>query len=192
MPSIVLASGSQYRAALLSKLRLDFTVCSRDIDETALPGESAEALAGRLSLAKTQAISSIYPEHFIIGSDQVAVCKGRFLHKPGDLENAVRQLKAQSGQVVRFYTGLCVLNSASGEYLSDMDVCAVHFRSLNEQQIRRYVDLEQPFDCAGSFKAEGLGIALFTKIEGEDPNALIGLPLIKLTALLSRFGVEVI
>lgn len=192
MSAIILASGSQYRAELLRKLHLDFISCGSHVDETPLPGESPEPLALRLSQAKAEALSAMYPNHLIIGSDQVAVCGGEFLNKPGDRTQAIRQLKAQSGQTVRFYTGVCVLNSANGQSRSDIDICAVHFKTLSDSQIERYVDLEQPFDCAGSFKSEGLGIALFSRIEGDDPNALIGLPLIKLTGLLARFGVVVI
>lgn len=192
MPPIVLASGSQYRAELLRKLNLDFTRCSSDVDESAIEGESAEGLATRLSKAKAVAISARYPNHLIIGSDQVAICGDKILNKPGSREQAVAQLKAQSGRCVKFYTGIGVLNSATGHWLSDIDVCSVYFKILNDCKIERYVDFDRPFDCAGSFKSEGLGIALFDKIEGDDPNALVGLPLIKLTALLERFGVNVL
>ena len=192
MLPIVLASGSQYRAELLRKLQLDFICSTSHVDETACPGETADHLARRLSLAKAQAISAAYPQHLIIGSDQVAVCGEEFLHKPGTREQALRQLTLQSGRTAQFYTGICVLNSSNGQSFSGIDLCTVHFKRLSEQQIIRYLDLEQPFDCAGSFKSEGLGIALFSRIEGEDPNALIGLPLIKLLALLTQFGVEVL
>lgn len=189
---IILASGSQYRAELLRKLHLDFLGCSSNVDETPFPGESPEQLAMRLSQAKATALSAIYPNHLIIGSDQVAICGNKWLNKPGERTQAIRQLQAQSGKSVRFYTGVCVLNSANGQSLSDIDICSVHFKTLSDRQIERYVDMEKPFDCAGSFKSEGLGIALFSRIEGDDPNALIGLPLIKLTGLLARFGVDVI
>ena len=192
MLPIVLASGSPYRADLLRKLQLDFICSPSQMDETPLPGESAAQLARRLALAKAQAISAAFPQHLIIGSDQVAVCGNEFLHKPGNRELAIRQLTQQSGQIAQFFTGICVLNSSTGESFSDIDLCSVHFKPLTEQQIIRYLDLEQPFDCAGSFKSEGLGIALFSRIEGEDPNALIGLPLIRLIKLLAQFGVEVI
>ena len=192
MLPIVLASGSQYRAELLRKLHLEFICCASHVDETPLPGETAPHLASRLALAKAQAVSTKYPQHLIIGSDQVAICDKEFLHKPGNREQAIRQLTHQSGRTAQFYTGICVLNSSNGQSCSDIDLCTVHFKPLSEQQIIRYVELEQPFDCAGSFKSEGLGIALFSRIEGDDPNALIGLPLIKLIGLLSRFGVEVI
>lgn len=189
---LVLASGSTYRAELLRKLGVDFVCESSNIDETPLPGETAGALAVRLSVAKAQAISRLYPEHLVIGSDQVAVCDGQLLSKPGCREAAVRQLQTQSGRLVQFYTGIAVLNTATGQILSDVDSCKVYFRELAPEKIERYVDLEQPFDCAGSFKAENLGIALFIKIETADPNTLIGLPLIKLIDLLARFNVRVI
>jgi len=192
MLPLVLASGSQYRAELLRKLHLNFIGCSSNVDETPLSGESAQQLAMRLSQAKAEAIAATYPNHLIIGSDQVAALGSRFLGKPGSREQAIRQLQTQSGKSVRFYTGICVLNSATGQLLSDIDICSVHFKTLSDRQIERYVDLEKPFDCAGSFKSENLGIALFSKIEGDDPNALIGLPLIKLTKLLAEFRVEVI
>ena len=192
MLPIVLASGSQYRAELLRKLQLDFICCTSEVDETPHHGESAEQLARRLSLAKAQAVSANFPRHLIIGSDQVAVCNKKFLHKPGNSEQAIRQLTQQSGQVTQFYTGVCVHNSSNDQSFTDIDLCTVHFKSLSQRQIIRYLDLEQPYDCAGSFKSEGLGIVLFLRIEGDDPNALIGLPLIKLIGLLERFGVEVI
>ncbi|MGZ4960180.1 MAG: Maf family protein [Methylomonas sp.] len=192
MLPIVLASGSSYRAELLRKLHLDFISCSSNIDESPHDGESAAEQAVRLSEAKACALSADYPQHLIIGSDQVAVCGSQFLNKPGNREQAIRQLKAQSGQTVWFYTGIAVLDSASGRCLSDIDICSVHFKALSDKQIESYVDLEQPFDCAGSFKSEGLGIALFSRIEGGDPNALIGLPLIKLIALLEKFGATIL
>ena len=191
MQTLVLASSSTYRRDLLKKLHLDFITCSSAVDETPQPGESAEALALRLSTAKAQAIAEQFPNHLIIGSDQVASCGGILLGKPGNREQAIQQIKAQSGRIVSFYTGLCVFNSANNEYLTAMDVCQVHFRELNDQQIQRYLDIEQPFDCAGSFKSEGYGIVLFSKIMGEDPNALIGLPLIKLTGLLNQCGLAI-
>jgi MAF protein len=192
MLPIVLASGSQYRADLLRKLQLEFICCTSHVDETPLTGETAEQLARRLSLTKAQAISAAFPQHLIIGSDQVAVCGEEFLHKPGSREQAIQQLRQQSGRIAQFYTGVCVLNSSNGQSFSDIDLCKVHFKPLSEPQIIRYLDLEQPFDCAGSFKSEGLGIALFSRIEGDDPNALIGLPLIKLIGLLKQFAVEII
>ena len=191
MQTLVLASSSTYRRDLLKKLHLDFITCSSAVDEMPQPGESAEALALRLSITKAKAIAEQFPNHLIIGSDQVASCGGILLGKPGNREQAIQQIKAQSGRIVSFYTGLCVFNSANNEYLTAMDVCQVHFRELNDQQIQRYLDIEQPFDCAGSFKSEGYGIVLFSKIMGEDPNALIGLPLIKLTGLLNQCGLAI-
>ena len=192
MTTLVLASGSAYRAELLRKLRVNFISFSSDVDETALFEESPAQLAVRLAQAKAAAVSAVYPDSLIIGSDQVAVCGTQILGKPGQRQQAIAQLQVQSGRVVEFYTGLYVLNAASGIGVSDLDITRVYFRCLSAAQIERYVDLEQPFDCAGSFKAEGLGIALFNRIEAEDPNALIGLPLIKLVDLLAKFGVEVL
>jgi septum formation protein len=192
MTAIVLASSSHYRRQLLEKLHIKFVSCVTAIDEARRTDESPEALVSRLSIAKAKQVANTYTEHLIIGSDQVAALKHEILGKPGGRDAAIRQLTAQSGQIVRFFTGVCVLNSATGRWLNDVDVCTVHFKSLNPRQIEKYVDLEQPFDCAGSFKSEGLGIALFEKITGEDPNALIGLPLIKLVALLEKFGVSVL
>jgi len=188
MRQLVLASGSVYRRKLLKKLRLEFITCSSQVDETPLPDEIPAALALRLSIAKAQAISTAYPEHLIIGSDQVAALDKQLLGKPGNFERAVQQLTAQSGKKVTFYTGLCVLDSASNRYLTDIDICNVYFKKLDIEQIRRYLNTDEPFDCAGSFKSEEYGISLFEKIDGDDPNALIGLPLIKLIGLLNRFG----
>ncbi|QPK61716.1 septum formation inhibitor Maf [Methylomonas sp. LL1] len=191
MQTLVLASSSTYRHDLLKKLQLDFIACSSAIDETPLAGESAHALALRLSIAKAQAIADKFPNHLIIGSDQVACHGDMLLGKPGNREKAFQQLKAQSGRIIRFYTGLCLLNSANNACLTDIDVCNVHFRQLSDRQIQRYLTIEQPFDCAGSFKSEGYGIVLFNKIETEDPNALVGLPLIKLVGLLAQCGLAI-
>jgi len=191
MKELVLASSSEYRRSILNKLQLPFTFRSADIDETPLPDEAPQMLAIRLANAKALAIAKHYPNHLIIGSDQVAVCDGDLLGKPGDRIGAARQLQAQSGRVATFYTGLCLLDSASNTVRDALDICHVHFRILTNEQIHRYLDQEQPYDCAGSFKSEGYGISLFEKFEGEDPNALIGLPLIKLIALLAEFGIEI-
>lgn len=190
MRPVVLASSSTYRAELLRKLRIDFIASSSDIDESPLPDEAPEHLAQRLAHSKACAVSQHYPKHLIIGSDQVAVCGNTLLGKPGTKQQSIAQLKVQSGQIVHFFTAISVLDSQSGRCLSDLDVCEVHFKSLSMLQIQRYVDLEQPFDCAGSFKSEGYGIVLFEKIVAEDPNALVGLPLIKLVRLLNQFGLE--
>jgi septum formation protein len=192
MPPLVLASGSPYRAEILSKLKLNFLSCAPHVDETIHPGETADSLARRLSIAKAQALSTTYPNHLIIGSDQVVLCGNRILNKPGNREQAIRQLELQSGCAVDFYTGLCVLDSCSGNQLIDLDYCSVRFKTLTTRQIESYLDKEQPYDCAGSFKAESLGIALFDGMSCNDPNTLIGLPLIKLITLLAQCGVEVL
>lgn len=192
MSALVLASGSSYRRQLLARLQLQFTATASDVDETPLAGEAPADLTVRLGMAKARALRAEFPEHLIIGSDQTAAVDGAILGKPGSRETAIRQLALQAGRVVTFYTSVCLLDAASGRHWSDLDVCQVHFRPLTPAQIERYVDREQPFDCAGSFKSEGLGIALFEKIVGDDPNALIGLPLIKLTALLQQAGVSVL
>lgn len=192
MTAIILASSSKYRRQLLEKLGLDFICCSSDVDETPQIGEFPDALVKRLSLAKAKAVAKMYPNHLIIGSDQIALCAGDILGKPGTRAVAIQQLSRQSGRVVEFYTGVCVFDAKTDQYRTDMDICRVHFKTLSQTQIENYVDRDQPFDCAGSFKSEGLGIALFSKIVGEDPNALVGLPLIKLLALLESFGATVI
>jgi MAF protein len=189
MPDIVLASSSIYRAKLLKQLHLEFESVASNIDESRLPNETPAALALRLSEAKARAVNDQFQHHLIIGSDQVACCGEAILGKPGNRASAIEQLSQQSGQVVHFYTGISVLDSKSGKCLNDVDICSVHFRPLDRQQILRYLDVEQPYDCAGSFKSEAYGIVLFDKIVGEDPNALIGLPLIKLIALLAQFGI---
>jgi septum formation protein len=192
MNTIVLASSSKYRRQLLEKLGLDFLSCSSCIDESPQADESPAALVSRLSIAKAEEVGKTHPNHLIIGSDQVAVLDQDILGKPGGRDAAIQQLAKQSGRTVQFYTGICVLNSATGRRLSDLDVCSVHFKTLGASQIQNYIDRDQPFDCAGSFKSEGLGIALFDRIVGEDPNALVGLPLIKLVGLLEKFGVNIL
>ncbi|ANE54890.1 nucleoside triphosphate pyrophosphatase [Methylomonas sp. DH-1] len=189
---IVLASGSAYRRELLKKLAIDFSCCPADVDETPLPNEAPAELALRLSVEKALAVGRSHPAHWVIGSDQVAAFDGEILGKPGNRERALAQLQSQSGKAVSFYTGLCLLDSASGQYYTALDRCEVHFKPLSRQQIEYYLDMDRPYDCAGSFKAEALGIALFDKICGEDPNALVGLPLIKLAGLLQQFGLDVL
>jgi len=189
---LVLASSSSYRKALLDKLGLPYETASPDIDEAPHPAEAPESQARRLATEKARVLAGRFPAHLIIGSDQVAVAAGLRLGKPGSRENAIAQLRASAGKSVVFHTALCVLNSQTGETQVDADRTVVHFRALTDQQIEHYVDREQPLDCAGSFKSEGLGIALFERIEGEDPNALIGLPLIRLIRVLEAFGVRVV
>ncbi|MGZ5580106.1 MAG: Maf family protein [Methylobacter sp.] len=189
---LVLASSSPYRRELLNKLGLTFDTASPDIDETPLSDETPMQTAMRLSLQKAAALAAEFSQHLIIGSDQVAMLEDKPLNKPGSRENTIAQLAAASGKTARFYTGVCVYDSRNGQHRVDCDHCAVTFRVLSREQIERYVDLDRPFNCAGGFKAESLGIALFERIEGDDPNALIGLPLIKLIGLLEAFGVKVI
>ncbi|WP_152224542.1 nucleoside triphosphate pyrophosphatase [Pseudomonas sp. SCB32] len=184
MLPLILASSSPYRRELLQRLRLPFECASPDIDENPLPGESAEQLVQRLAESKARALSQHYPSHLIIGSDQAAVNGSRILGKSYDIERATEQLKAASGKSVSFLTGLCLLNSLSDRSQVDCVPFTVHFRDLDEARIRRYLEAEQPFDCAGSFKAEGLGVSLFRSTEGEDATSLIGLPLIRLVDML--------
>lgn len=189
---LVLGSGSRYRKGLLQRLGLDFDISSPDIDETVLPGETPRQLVLRLSEQKALAVGERYPDALIIGSDQCAVLDERILGKPGNFDNAFAHLRGAAGKTVGFQTGLCLLDSASGERQIDVIEYRVTFRDLDDDEITRYLKREEPYDSAGSFKAEGLGIALFEKMEGEDPNALIGLPLIRLVSMLARFGVDVI
>ncbi|CAM3835560.1 Maf family protein [Aeromonas bestiarum] len=189
MPTqLILASTSRYRKALLEKLALPFECAAPEVDESPLPGEPAEALVARLALAKASAIADRFDQGLIIGSDQVCVCDGQILGKPGTVEKAVAQLMAAQGRSVTFHTGLCVLDAASGRAEQLVEPFTVHFRTLDEAALRRYVEAELPLDCAGSFKCEGMGIVLFKGLEGRDPNALIGLPLIGLIELLARHG----
>ena len=189
MPTqLILASTSRYRKTLLEKLGLPFECAAPEVDESPLPGESAEALVARLAYAKANAIANQHDQGLIIGSDQVCVCDGQILGKPGTVEKAVAQLMAARGRSITFYTGLCVLDAASGKAEQLVEPFTVHFRTLDETAIRRYVAAEMPLDCAGSFKCEGMGIVLFKGLEGRDPNSLIGLPLIGLIELLERHG----
>jgi MAF protein len=191
MLPLVLASSSPYRRELLTRLHLPFTWSAPQIDETRHPNEDADTLVRRLSLEKAQALLATHPQHLIIGSDQVAVLGTQILGKPHTLERACEQLMAASGNSVTFLTGLTLLNSATGQQQTDCVPFTVHFRTLSEAQIMRYLTAEQPFDCAGSFKAEGLGISLFRNTEGSDSNSLIGLPLIRLVDMLQASGVEI-
>lgn len=187
--NLTLASTSRYRKALLEKLGLPFDCAAPDVDERPLAEESAQALVTRLARAKAQAIADGRDHGLIIGSDQVCVCDGRILGKPGTIDNAIAQLMAAQGRSVTFYTGLCVLDAATGQAHQLVEPFTVHFRTLDEAAIRRYVEAELPIDCAGSFKCEGMGIVLFKGLEGRDPNALIGLPLIGLIELLACHGI---
>ncbi|MFC3551231.1 Maf family protein [Lysobacter cavernae] len=187
MPSLILASTSRYRHELLARLRLPFDTARPDTDESPHPGEAPSALAQRLAFAKAAAIAPAHPRAWVIGSDQVAEFAGQALGKPGHRDAAITQLTAMSGQAVRFHTGLCLLRDGQPP-LQALDCTTVHFRVLAPDEIARYVDAEQPYDCAGSFKSEGLGIGLFEAIETRDPTALIGLPLIATARLLRQAG----
>ncbi len=191
-PTLVLASTSPFRKALLERLGFEFATAAPDVDETALPGESPHDLVKRLSEAKARAVTVQYPTGLIIGSDQVAVLDGAVIGKPGDHANAVTQLRNASGRSVRFLTGLCLLDAASGTAQLDVVPFKVTFRRLDDGQIERYLQREQPYNCAGSFRSEALGIALFEKMQGDDPNALIGLPLIRLISMLEQAGYPVL
>lgn len=191
MLPLVLASSSPYRRELLTRLRLPFSWSAPDIDESRHNNEDAEALVRRLSLEKAQALSATHPQHLIIGSDQVAVLGSQIIGKPHTAERAREQLVAASGNSVTFLTGLTLLNSATGQLQTDCVPFTVHFRPLSEAQIMRYIAAEQPFDCAGSFKAEGLGISLFRSTEGSDSTSLIGLPLIRLVDMLQASGIDI-
>ncbi|MDH5327361.1 MAG: Maf-like protein [Gammaproteobacteria bacterium] len=188
---IVLASTSPYRQQLLQKLALAFSTDSPEVDEAPLPKEPPEQMVTRLAHAKALAVAPRHPQALIIGSDQTATFDKQVLGKPGSHEKAVQQLSQMSGKSVVFYTGLCLLNSATGDYQLDCVPFTVHFRKLSGEQIERYLTREKPYHCAGSFKSEGLGISLFEKLEGDDPNTLIGLPLIRLVQMLDRENIRV-
>lgn len=189
---IILASSSPYRRELLAKLHLDFSWQSPEIDERPQAGESPGQLVARLAQEKALAIARHHSDALIIASDQVAVLDGRTLGKPGDHANAIKQLGDASGKEVRFLTSLALLNSASGRIQVEVVPFTVHFRNLSASEIENYLRKEQPYNCAGSFKSEGLGIALFERLEGDDPNTLIGLPLIQLVRMLRNEGIDVI
>ncbi len=189
-PRIVLASTSRYRAELLRRLLPQFGQSAPGTDESPLPDEPPAARALRLAVAKAEAVAREHPGALVIGSDQVAELDGRILDKPGNAERACAQLAASSGREVHFHTALCLFDTRDGRRRTHVDHTHVRFRELNAAEIARYVEREQPLDCAGSFKCEGLGISLFEAIDNHDPSALIGLPLIALARLLREAGVE--
>lgn len=189
---LVLASSSPFRKALLEKLHLDFECDSPDIDETPKANESIENMVKRLSESKAQALAKSHPNALIIGSDQSASLHGNVLHKPGNFETAFEQLKAASGETITFYTGLCLLNTQTQHIETICEPYVVKFRPLDNTEIENYLNRERPFNCAGSFKSEALGISLFDSMQGDDPNTLIGLPLIKLCRMLKEQGMPVI
>ncbi|MGY2292213.1 Maf family protein [Pseudomonas sp. SDO528_S397] len=191
MLPLLLASSSVYRRQLLSRLHLPFTCSSPDIDESHRPGEPGEALVRRLAEEKARALASRHPAHLIIGSDQVATLEGRIIGKPHTFEKAREQLLLASGKSVSFLTGLALLNTETGQCQVDCVAFTVHMRVLDEARIERYLHMEQPYDCAGSFKAEGLGVSLFQSTQGPDATSLVGLPLIRLVDMLLAEGVQV-
>ena len=189
---LVLASSSRHRQRLLQRLGLDFACVSPDIDETALAGELPAALCQRLAETKARSLASRYERAVIIGSDQVVDCNGRVFGKPGNHDAAVEQLLQASGREVLFLTSVCVLRIPDGLCLTETVPCRVMFRELDRRTVTRYLHREQPYDCAGAFKSEGLGIALLQYMDCEDPTALIGLPLIRLCRMLEEAGIAVI
>ena len=192
LPALILASTSPYRAQLLGRLGLPFTAVPPKVDESPQPGEHPGLLCCRLAEAKARAVAGNHPGALIIGSDQLAVLGDRILTKPGNHARAVEQLSALSGQRVVFLTGLCLLNASSRQAQVDVVPYSVVFRELSSAAIDTYLRKDQPYQCAGSFKSEGLGIALFERMEGEDPTALIGLPLVRLVDMLAGEGVAVL
>ncbi|WP_318377639.1 nucleoside triphosphate pyrophosphatase [Enterobacter sp.] len=186
MSNLVLASTSPYRRALLEKIGVPFECAAPGVDETPKAGETPRQLVLRLAQAKAQSLAERYPAHLIIGSDQVCVLDGEITGKPLTEENAYRQLMKARGSIVTFYTGLALYNSATGHLQTECEPFDVHFRHLSEQEIGDYLRKERPLNCAGSFKSEGLGITLFERLEGRDPNTLVGLPLIALCQMLRR------
>ncbi len=194
MKKLTLASSSKFRQELLHKLQLPFSSVSPDIDESPSDNESAVQLVERLAVEKAKAGAELvdFENALVVGSDQVAVIEDKITGKPLTGAKAITQLTNASGKSVTFYTGLCVYDKQTGNYSSLVEPFIVHFKRLTQQQIENYVAKEQPLWCAGSFKSEGLGIALFEKLEGDDPNTLIGLPLIKLIGLLEEFDMPVL
>ena len=187
-PRLVLASASQARKSVLTKLKIPFEMFAPSIDESAIIGETPTQLVERLSLAKARKVSQRYSSHLIIGSDQIAVVAGQMIGKPQNREDAIGQLTAASGETVTLFTGIALLNSETGNTQLDVLPYRVMFRELNQSMIENYIDRDQPFDCGGSLRSEGLGIALLKEFDGSDPNILLGLPLIRLIDLLANEG----
>lgn len=190
MTPLVLASTSRYRRMLMERLIVPFVTAAPNVDESALPDELADDLVSRLARAKANAVAQRYPNAIVVGSDQIAVCEQQILGKPGSAEKCSAQLRAVSGRRVEFKTAVHVVAPQTGANEAHVDITTVHFRRLSADEIERYIAKEQPFDCAGGFKVEGLGITLFESIESRDPTALIGLPLIWLSGALRRLGVQ--
>ncbi len=188
MSSLILASSSKYRQALLSRLGISFECISPAIDETPLSTEAPAELVKRLSVEKANKIAQIHPEKFVIGSDQIAFFENNIIGKPGSFAQAFKQLSKFSGKSIQFLTGVALINRSEKVCSFECSEVTVKFRTLSEQQIGHYLDVEQPFDCAGSFKVEKLGISLFESIHSDDPTSLEGLPLIKVCSLLKSVG----
>jgi len=191
-PVLVLASTSPFRKEILQKLGMPFETASPNIDESQVEGETPQQLVLRLAELKAKAVADEFPNALIIGSDQVAVVEGEILGKPGTHECAVAQLKNASGKAVHFFTGLCLYNSATSSSQCEAVPFDVVFRQLSDEQIENYLRREQPYNCAGSFKSEALGITLFDKLVGDDPNTLIGLPLIRLVRMLEKESFKIL
>jgi len=184
--NLILASTSPFRKEILNKLGISFKTMSPEVDETVLENETPQQLVERLSIAKAKAVADKVKDALVIGSDQVSVINNEIIGKPHTYENAVKQLKKASGKAVTFYTGLCLYNSSTQQYQSEVVPYDVVFRDLDDQLIENYLRKEEPYNCAGSFRSEALGIILFEKLEGEDPNTLMGLPLIRLVNMLEN------
>lgn len=189
---LVLASTSPYRKALLERLGLSFSIANPSVDETPKPREQPKLVARRLAIAKAHAAKSLHPNCLIIGADQTAFLGKKVLGKPRTHANAIKQLTMVSGKTVQFLTAVCVLDARSNRFLTRVVPNTVQFRKLSFREIEKYLTIDKPYDCAGSAKAEALGIALIKKMQGDDPNALIGLPLIALVDLLSKHGLRVL
>jgi septum formation protein len=189
---LILASTSRYRRELLERLRIPFEVAAPEVDETPHPGEAPRALALRLALAKAQAVAAQFPQAVVIGSDQVADLEGQPLGKPGHHDRAVAQLQSMRGRVVIFQTAVSVVCQASGFADTQLAAVKVQFRDLSDAEIEAYLQAEEPYDCAGSAKSEGLGIALLDQIDNDDPTALIGLPLIRTCQMIRAAGVRIL
>lgn len=192
MRKLILASSSPFRRQILDKLQLTYSCISPDIDESALMGETPEQLVARLAESKARKVAEDQDQALIIGSDQVAVLGSEILGKPHTHENAVNQLRKLSGNTVTFLTGLSLVNSETGKSQTEVVPFQVVFRKLTDSMIENYLNKEEPYNCAGSFKSEALGIVLFDKLIGDDPNTLIGLPLIRLVRMLEKEGIEVL
>lgn len=189
---LILASTSPFRRELLARLNLTFQSCKPDVDETPLDGESATDLVKRLSIAKAKDAKNHFDSGLVIGSDQVCIIEDKILGKPGNFDNALQQLQQASGKTVRFLTGISLYDIENDREQSLVEPFDVVFRQLTDHQITHYLETEQPYQCAGSFKSEGLGITLFEKLRGDDPNSLIGLPLIQLVSMFNNWDIDVL